>query len=177
MQPKSIGISVAFHVAVIIVATVSLPWLKRDFEIPQPLSVEFVEIDKITQTTKLAPKPVTKKEEPKKEEPPKPPPAPKNAASEPAKPVEPPKEEPKEEPKKEKPVLVDEAAPPEKKKTPKEEKKPETKKAEPKKSFDSVLKNLDLDDKTPPAKQEMPDLSPDASAPTESATNAPWASA
>lgn len=161
MQPKSVAISTAFHIAVFMATMVSLPWLKRDFEIPQPISVEMVDVSELTQTNKVVKQPAPPKEEPKKEEPPQPP-KPVVAQNTSAEPVTPVKEKPpeKEEPKKEDKVLVDENAPPEKKKTPKEEKKKETTKAEPKKDFASVLKNLeDTKDKTP-VKAPTPDLKP-----------------
>jgi hypothetical protein len=172
MNKKSIWISVGFHVGIILIATVSLPWIKRDFEIPPPISIELAEIAPITQTDKIAPKPAPKKEEPK-EEPPKPPPAATNTASEAAKPVpKPPEPEPKkEEPPKKDEVLVDEAAPPEKKKTKQEEKKKEVTKPkpEPKKDFSSVLKNLQVNDEKEAPKQELPDLKLDETAASDGA--------
>jgi len=162
-----------FHVAVLIIATVSLPWLKKDFVIPPPISVELVDVAKITQTTKVNPQPTPKPEE-KKEEPPKPtppPPAAKNTASEAVAPVKEEKKEDKPD-KKDDTVLVDKAAPPEKKKTPKEEKKKETTKEEPQKNFNSVLKNLMDDKDAPPVKAETPDLKVDEQAKAEG-TNAP----
>ena len=170
MHNRAVTYSLLFHAAVILAATVSLPWLKRDFDIPQPLSVELVDIAPITQTDKVAQKPAPKKEEPK-EEPPKPPPPAKNTASEAVQPVK--KTAPvKEEQKKEDTVLVDKNAPPEKKKTPDEKKKKEVTKEEPKKDFASVLKNLSDPKETPSAKTELPDLKlEDASAPD--GTNAP----
>lgn len=81
MDRKFVWISVAVHVAIIVIGTMSLPWIRRDFDIPPPISIELAEIAPITQTTKVAPQPAPKKEEPK-EATPKPPPAPKNTASE-----------------------------------------------------------------------------------------------
>ena len=122
MRVSSLGISAGFHVAVVVVTMISLPWLKKDLELPAPVMVEFVEISKVTETTHVAaPTPKPEKEEPKKEEPP--PPAPKNAAKEPTPPA-PKKPEPapkKEEPKKETKPEVDPIAKPDKKKpTPKD---------------------------------------------------------
>lgn len=171
MKNKSVGISIAFHVVVLVVGTVSLPWIKRDFEVPQPISVELAEMAPITQTTKVA-EPTPKKEEPK-EATPKPPPPAKNTSNEAVVPVEKKPEEKKEEPKKEDKVLVDENAAPEKKKTPKEEKKKETKKAEPKKDFSSVLKNLQDTDDKPQPKTQLPDLKLDEETAASDGAKAP----
>lgn len=159
MRSSSISASLMFHAAVFIVATLSLPWLKKDIEIPPPISVEFVELSKVTETPKVAP-PAPKKEEKKPEQ--KPPPPAKNTSSEPVVPVK--KEEKKEEKdvKKEDTVLVDKAAPPEKKKTPEEQKKKEVeKKEEPQRDFSSVLKNLQVSEDKPPVKADTPDLNLD----------------
>lgn len=68
MRVSSLGISAGFHVAVVIATMISLPWLKKDLEIPAPVMVEFVEISKVTETTHVAaPTPKPEKEEPKKE--------------------------------------------------------------------------------------------------------------
>ncbi len=171
MNKKSIWISVGFHVAIVLIGTLSLPWIKRDFEIPPPISIELAELGPITQTDKVAPKPAPKKEEPK-EEPPKPPPAATNTATEAVTPVEKtPEPEKKEEPPKKDEVLVDEAAPPEKKKTKQEEKKKEVTKPkpEPKKDFSSVLKNLQVNEETPSAEAELPDLKLDETAASDGA--------
>ena len=167
MNKKSIWISIGFHVAMIIIGTVSMPWLTRDFEIPPPISIELAEIAPITQTTKVAPQPAPKKEE-VKEAAPKPPPAAKNTANEAQVPVKKEPEPKKEEPKKDT-VLVDDAAPPEKKKTEKEEKKKETTKEEPKKDFSSVLKNLQDTEEEPQPKTELPDLKLDEEASSDGA--------
>lgn len=172
MNNRSVGISIGFHVVVILIGTLSLPWLKRDFEIPPPISVELVDLDKITQTDKLVEKPTPKKEEPK-EAAPKPPPVAKNTANEAQVPVkkEPEKKEP--EPKKKDTVLVDENAPPEKKKTEEEKKKKETTKAEPKKDFSSVLKNLQDVEDEPQPKTQLPDLKLDEESASEQGAKAP----
>ncbi len=169
MNKKSIWISVGFHVALVIIGTVSLPWLKRDFEIPPPISIELAEIAPITQTTKVAPQPAPKKEEEPKEAAPKPPPAAKNTSSEAQVPVKKEPEPKKEEPKKKDTVLVDDAAPPEKKKTKQEEKKKEVKKEEPKKDFSSVLKNLSDSEDQPDTKPQLPDLKLDETAASDGA--------
>ncbi|MDD9900007.1 MAG: energy transducer TonB [Alphaproteobacteria bacterium] len=160
MRNKSVTISIVLHAAVFAATMISLPWLKRDFEIPPPISVELVEISKVTQTPKPVLKP-TPKEDEKKEEPKedtKPPPAPKNTASEAVTPVkkEPVKEEKKPEKKKDT-VLVDKNAAPEKKKAPKEEKKKEVTEKKPERDFSSVLKNLEQqqDDKPQPKKDDL----------------------
>lgn len=169
MNRKSVWISIGFHVAVIIIGTVSLPWIKRDFEIPPPISIELAEIAPITQTTKVAPQPAPKKEEEPKEAAPKPPPAAKNTSNEAQVPVKKEPEPKKEEPKKKDTVLVDDAAPPEKKKTKQEEKKKEVKKEEPKKDFSSVLKNLQDTDDQPQQKPQLPDLKLDETAASDGA--------
>lgn len=168
MNKKSIWISVGFHVALVIIGTISFPWLKRDFEIPPPISIELAEIAPITQTTKVAQQPAPKKEEPK-EAAPKPPPAAKNTANEAQVPVKKEPEPKKDEPKKKDTVLVDDAAPPEKKKTKQEEKKKEVKKEEPKKDFSSVLKNLQDTDEQPQQKPQLPDLKLDETAASDGA--------
>lgn len=139
----------------IIIGLVSFPWLKKDFVIPPPISVEFADISELTQTTKVSPQPTPKKEDKPVD---KPPPAAKNTSNEAVAPVK--KEVKKEDKpeKKEDKVLVDKNAPPDKKKTPKEEKKKETTKEEPKKDFASVLKNLQDPADTPPVKTDTPDL-------------------
>lgn len=167
MNKRAVWISIGFHVAVIVIGTISLPWIRRDFEVPPAISIELAEIAPITQTTKVAPQPAPKKEEPK-EAAPKPPPVAKNTAAEAQVPV---KKEPekKDEPKKKDTVLVDDAAPPEKKKTKQEEKKKEVKKEEPKKDFSSVLKNLQDTEEQPQAKPELPDLKLDEQAASDGA--------
>lgn len=163
MRSSSISASAMFHVAMIIIATVSWPWLKKDFIIPPPISVEFVDISEVTETNKVSPRPTPKKEEEKKAEE-KPPPAAKNTSNEAVVPVK--KEEKKEDKpeKKEDTVLVDKNAPPENKKTKKEEKKKEVTKEEPQKDFASVLKNLQDPTDAPPIKTELPDMKLDEQA-------------
>lgn len=138
MRRSSVIFSAALHAVIFILAVTGLPYLSnREFVIPPPITVDFIEIAKVTETNKVTPKPVKppEKPEPKKEEPP--PPAPQNTASEPVAPVkQPPKPEDK---KDDKPSeTVDENALPEKTKKPKKEEK----KAAPPKDFSSVLKNL-----------------------------------
>lgn len=172
MRASSLTISGIFHVAVVAVTMLSMPWLKKDLEIPKPIMVEFVEIGKVTETTKVSSAPAKKTEEPKPKDAP-PPPAPKNTSKAPTPP--PPKkdtakDEPKKDTRKEATAKTDPAAKPDKKKP---EKKPEKEKAaEPERDFGSVLKNL-ADMKTPavPA-QKQPDMGLDEAAPQEGA-NAP----
>lgn len=169
MRSSSITTSAMFHIAVIIIATISLPWLKKDYEVPKSISVEMVDIAELTQTTKVKPVSVPKQEKPK-EEPPvvKPPPVKQNTSAEPVAPVKEDKKEEKPDVKKEDVVLVDKNAPPEKKKTPKEEKKKEVTKEEPKKNFSSLLKSLEDTKDTPVVKADTPDLKLDEdSTPTE----------
>lgn len=186
MRPGSVYGSVIFHVALIIIAIFGLPWIKRDFEVPQPISVEMVDIAAITQTTRIAPQPIPEpKEEPKEAEAPQPPPQPaQNTAADPT-PPEPPKpeekkpEEKKPEKEKEKPE-IDPNALPDKKKPKEEDKKKEEKKPEPKKEtkkdpskdFASVLKNLAPPKE--PAKQpdKAPDMKVAENAPAPAASNA-----
>lgn len=149
MRRSSLYTSAALHGIIFIVALVGLPFLsRREFVIPPPITVDLIEISKVTQTTQVAPKP-----EPPKPEPPKPAPAaPPNTAPQPQQPVkEPPKPEEKVE-KSTKPVeTVDEAAPPEKTKKPPPKKEPPKKPPAPQRDFSSVLKNLDVSKEPPPA--------------------------
>jgi outer membrane biosynthesis protein TonB len=181
MQRKSLTTSLAFHAVIVLIATVSLPWIKRDFVIPPPITVELADVSEITQTDKFAqqPKKEDKKEEKKKPDdtpPPKAQPVAQNTSDAPVVPVkkEIPKEKPKEEKKKD-PVVDELAREKEKKKQPekkKEEKKPEPQ--EPKKDFSSVLKNLVQEKEaqpTPPTKQPVLDPQQKTSAP--SGQNAP----
>jgi outer membrane biosynthesis protein TonB len=169
MRRSSLILSAAFHVGILVLAVAGLPFLShREFIIPPPITVDFIEIAKVTETNKVTPKPVAppEKPEPKTEEKP-PPPAPQNTASVPVPPVkEPPKpEENKEDKKPAKTEIVDENAPPDKTKKPK---KVETKK-EPPKDFASVLKNLAVQkDKS---QENNPDLN--AKAPPTPGQNAP----
>lgn len=168
MDKRSVWISIGFHVAIIVIGTLSLPWIKRDFEVPPAISIELADIAPMTQTNKVAPQPAPKKEEPK-DATPKPPPVAKNTATEAQVPVKKEPEPKKDEPKKKDTVLVDDAAPPEKKKTKQEEKKKEVKKEEPKKDFSSVLKNLEDTDEQPQPKTELPDLKLDEKAASDGA--------
>jgi len=131
--------------------------------------VEFVEIGKVTETTKVAPPtPKPDKKEEKKEEPP--PPAPKNTAKE-ATPPAPKKPDPapkKDEPKKDSKPEVDPLAKPDKKPPPKDDKK-ETKPKEPERDFSSVLKNLADPKHTPPSATEQPDMGIKTATPVEGA--------
>lgn len=163
MRTSSIGISAGFHVALVLITMVSWPWLKKDFVIPPPISVEFVDVSKVTQTTKVAPTPVPK---PEKDQPEsvKPPSAAKNTASDAVAP-KPPKPQDKPEVKKDKAEVTDEAALPDKKKD-KDKKKPDKKQAppEPQKDFASVLKNLADPQDAPAVPTDQPDLKLDEKA-------------
>lgn len=100
-------LSIVFHIVVILLATVGLPFLRRDYEVVEtPIIVELVEVAERTQSTSTqrtpreqakAPEPVKDepKPEPQKEQPkPPPPPAPAPAPAPPPPPApEPPKEE------------------------------------------------------------------------------------
>lgn len=97
-------LSIVFHLVVVLLATVGLPFLRRDYEVVEtPIIVELVEVAERTQSTSTqrtpreqakAPEPVKEepKPEPKKEQPKPPPPAPAPAPPPPPAP-EPPKEE------------------------------------------------------------------------------------
>jgi outer membrane biosynthesis protein TonB len=176
MNRSALTSSAILHVVVLVLATVSFPWLKRDLDIPQPISVELVTIDKIAQTDKQAVRPeakVPEKKEEKKID--KPPPAPTNKSETPKPPViKPEKEVKKEEIKKEEKV-IDELAQPEKK----EQKKPDKKEVkkpdppkEPEKDFASVLKNL-AEPKPMPAPPPQPNAIPDKTAMTPQGANLP----
>lgn len=146
--------SAIFHVLLFFLTAVGLPFIMPEpVDVTPPITVEFVEIDKVTQTPKIAPpKPVEEKQKPPEvaEEKPKPeppkeePPPPKETPKEPPKPEVVPDPDKKVEVPKEKPK------PPEKK----EEKKEVTKveKEEPKKDFASLLKDLTPEEK----KEEKP---------------------
>jgi hypothetical protein len=123
--------SFIFHAVIIALTTIGLPFVAKDpLVISTPISVEIVEIDKITQTNKVAkPTPAPEKQEaPKKEAPPE------------AKP-EPPKMTEQAPPEPPKPAPVKKAEVEKPKPTPK---KPEPPKQEPekKKDFQTLLKNL-----------------------------------
>ncbi len=165
MRNSSVSISLMFHAACFLLAVVSIPWLKKDYKIPTPVSVELVAIDKIAQTTKVAPTPV-KKQEKKQEEPtpPKPPPPAQNTSNEAVAPTKEIKKE--EEVKKEEKVLVDPAAHPDKKLEKKDEKKKKVTE-EPKKDFASVLKNLKDDKEKAPPMPKVQDMKLDESHPKE----------
>lgn len=164
--PKSMKIalagSVIFHVGIILLGTVGLPYIKKPIVIPQePLSVEIVDISEM----RTAMKP-PQKAPPKQEEKPKPPPKvekpveapPKVEAKEPPKvrPLEKPAEPPAAE---EKPPEPDTPPPPKDDKLekpkpeakPKEKPKPKEEKVEKtvsEEDFLSVLKNLQDSDTT-----------------------------
>ncbi len=148
--------SLLFHAVVILVAIVGLPHVKKEFEAPQPISVEIAMIDEEIKTKEPPKKePVQKKEE---------------------KPVETPKRaltQPKKEPIKK--------APPKEEVKPKVE-KPVEKKVTPPPPKESVLKKPDIKKPKPPKKEEAnkedPAVDPFAAilknlAPEEEASNKP----
>jgi len=156
MRLSSLGISAGFHIAAVIVTMVSLPWLKKDFEIPAPVMVEFVELGKVTETTKVA-TPTPEKKEEKKDEPP-PPPAPKNTAKEPTPPApKKPEPKPKKDEKKDAKPEVDPLAKADKKPPPKKEEKKEPKKDDAS-DFNSLLKNLADSKPAPASDATQPDM-------------------
>lgn len=171
MRKSSVSFSIIFHALFFIGAVISFPWLKKDYTVPQPIAIEMVDIDQLTQTTKQAPVPV-KKEEKKIDKPPAPPkpkPAARNTAEEAVTPDKT-KTEVKEEPKKEEKVLVDPNAHPDKKLDKKDEKKKKVTE-EPKKDFASVLKNLAEQKPVPAVADKAPDMK--LNEPAESASNVP----
>ena len=158
MRRSSVATSAMLHAAVLIVATISFPWLKKTYDAPEPMQVELVDIAQMAQTTKQAPTPakVEKKIDEPKPEPKKPPPAPTNKSVAPPHPVLKPPEKVEEKPEKveEKP---DENAIPKKKPDKKPDKKPEVKKEEKKQDFTTLLKNLA---ETKPQTQPTPKAPP-----------------
>lgn len=141
-----IVISLIFHVAVILVGTLGLPYIRKPPPIiAEPVNVELVSVDELTQTNR-PPVRIRPIEEPKEQEPEKtktPPMPPKVEATEPPKTV--PLDPPKPIEKAEKPTP--EVPPPsEKLKKPEPEKKPPPKEKEKvvdqEQAFMSVLKNL-----------------------------------
>ncbi|MBI3441589.1 MAG: hypothetical protein HY052_07295 [Proteobacteria bacterium] len=154
MRRSSITLSAAFHMMAFVIATMGLPFLsKRQFIIPPPIVIDYIDISKVTETNKVLPHPVMKAEEK-----PIPPAAAKNTQTEaatPPVPVPKPKLEEKKEAKKEarETPETDPNAPPDKSKSTKKE---EVKKA-PAKDFSSVLKNL-IDPKDKTLAKGAPDL-------------------
>lgn len=165
-------ISVAFHVAVLIVIIVGLPHWKSEIDIVDPVPVELVANVSEMTTTNKPPVEAPKPPEPKPEEPPKAqePPKPEVKKSEPPPPQEELKEPPKPEEKVEKiPEKKPEPKKPEKK--PEPNKKPTPKKPEEKpktqddNSFESLLKDLTPEEKAQP---DTPDTAPKTTTPTPS---------
>lgn len=165
MRTSSVTIALGLHIAAFVLGIVSFPWLKKDYVIPPPVSVEMVTIDEMNQTIKqaeLPPKKVEKKVE-KPPAPPKPAPSATNTSKEMVKPT---KEIKKEEPvKKDETVVVDPNAHPDKKLDKKDEKKKKVAE-EPKKDFSAVLKNL-AEEKPQEKTEKIKDLKPDEPAPRE----------
>ena len=167
--------SALFHIAVVVLMIVGLPYIAPKRDIPQMISVELATVADITQTNKPpvdAPKPKDPKDEPPKptkKVPPKPAPTPDKP-----KPQEPKVEEKKPvEVKKDTPEQ-DELAPPKKEPEKKPDKKPEVKKPEPKKEepkkdtpeFDSLLKNLTKDEPVQENKDDINKLTDALATPT-----------
>ncbi len=148
------------HAAFFILAVVSFPWLKKEFVIPQPVSIELVDISKVTETNQVAPQP-EKKDDKKKDAPPPPPKAAQNTADSAVVPV---KKDMKEDnkPVKKEEVLVDKNAIPDKKKVKKDTKKEVTEQQQ--KDFSSVLKNLVAEDEKPKSAPPVPDMKVDEKA-------------
>lgn len=171
MQKRALSISTGLHVAIFVIASISMPWLRRDFDMPKPISVEFAEISAITQTNKVAAQPAPK-EEKKEEKPPedRPPPAAHNSSNEVVTPVKKDIAPDKNQNLKKDEKVIDKDAPLEKKKK-KDDKKKVAKEEKPK-DFSSVLKNLALDEKKTPIKSDQPDITKDDAAQPEG-ENAP----
>lgn len=154
MRRSSVYTSAAFHAIILAIALMGLPLLTHhDFVIPQPITVDLVEISKVTQTDRVTPQPTPPK--PRPPEPPKPAPAPVNTSPQPVPPVQQP---PKPQERVVKPAeQVDENALPKKvtKVIKKEEPKPQT----PNQFAQSILKNLG------PAPKDQPVPAPSQNAP------------
>lgn len=152
--------STILHILLFVITAVGLPFIAQERDvISQPISVEIVALDKITQTTRVA-EPIKPKEEkkdlpPPKQEKPSPPKMAEETPPDLSKPAPPDiKEETKTPPVEKlaipKPEKKPEIKPKDKPKPP----KPEVTKTEEKKAaqdFDSLLKNL-----TPDTKEEQP---------------------
>ena len=145
MRRSSLATSAMLHAAVLILVTISFPFLKKKYDEPSPMQVELVEVADMAQTTKAAAKPEKAEKKPEEKKAPevkKPQPAPTNKSVELKAPVlKPDKLEEKVDEKPEEKV-IDENAIPKKKPEKKPEKKVEEKPPEPKRDFSSVLKNL-----------------------------------
>ena len=149
MRRSSLYTSAAFHLLLLMLAIMGLPFMTHhEFDIPKPITVDLIQISKVTETNRVA-APTPPKPEPPKPEPPKPQPAPPSPAPQPTPVPEPPK--PPEKVIKPTPPTpqVDENAPPKKDK--KVVKKEEPKKPVPQRDFSSVLKNLDVSKQPTPA--------------------------
>lgn len=76
-MPMAALYSLLFHIAIVGVGVVGFPYIRKPILPPEPISVEIVEIDALTQTNKrsAAPKPIEdiKKPEPVEDKPPAPP--------------------------------------------------------------------------------------------------------
>ncbi len=169
MRRSALISSVGFHVAMVLIAALGLPFIAhREFVIPPPIVIDVLDISKVKETNKIAPAPQPKPEKPEEK-----PPAPaNNTANNAAVPV--PKQMAKPEEKKDvkkaaEATVLDKNAPPDKDK---KKKKDEAKKETPK-DFSSVLKNLmDAKDK-PTAKTDKPDMKLNEKAAPAQAQNAP----
>ena len=141
--------SLIFHVVIITVGTLGLPFLKKDMpDLLPPVPVELMDIADVTQTTKPAEremvKPVEEKEpEPPKAEPERPKQAPKQTSEAPPRPTAPPREELTIPDKTKAPEKVEEKPKP---KPPEPKKRPvikeEVKEKPSEDPFQSLLKNL-----------------------------------
>jgi outer membrane biosynthesis protein TonB len=155
MRRSSLYISATVHALLLLLAILGLPFIKhKELDVPQPITVELVDVSQITQTNKPAPP------QPKPPEPAKPQPAPPPPTPTPPTPPAPTPEPPKPEPKVEKPApVIDENAPPKKEEKKVVKKQPPKKAAAPK-DFSSVLKTLDVNNKPPPPTPEPAQQAP-----------------
>ncbi len=163
---SAVVLSFLFHGFLVIIGTLGLPYIRRPVLPPEPISVEIVEIDEITQTNKRAaapkdePKPIEKKIEPKEDKPVAPP---KVDLQAPPKVTEP-DPKPKPEPEKVKPKSKPVPPPPKeeelKKPEPKPEEKEEIVEEQQQEQFLSLLKNLQdgAPEETP---QEVEEIAPE----------------
>lgn len=146
-MPRTIVFSFFLHGALVIIGIVGLPYIKKPILPPEPISVEIVEIDEITQTnrkpsTPKKEKPIEKKIEPPKEDKPVAPPKvdlkePPKVVNQQPKVEEKPKPKPKSKPKPPPPEELKQPEP-----EPKKEEKLEESTPEQQEQFLSLLKNL-----------------------------------
>ena len=151
-----------FHIGVVIISMIGIPFLVKEQPlIITPVSVELVNIADITQTPKIAsPKKIEEPKEIKK--PVKPEPIEEKPKPEPVKkdPPPPPPSEVKKDPPKPDPIPEPKAEPKKKPEKPKEKPKEVVKEEPQEDKFESLLKNLSLDDIKPKEQSETSNEKP-----------------